>query len=309
MAIWEIKRFLNKDKDLTLDDLLAAKVVCKGALGTSFEFTNKDGVYPKFILTLEADDEDSGEFKKKFVNIRPGSYSVKITNLSNSTTIDLDDVNIGTSKVLSYTLEKILAEYLSPGVQSFTVPDGINEIYVTAIAGGAPGGAGGISSNVNIGGDGGGGGGAGQSIIDQKFTVTPMQAIQITVGDAQQATIIGSLTTLSPGVAGTAAVEGKPKPGKGGSIGGEDGNTHSDKTAGDGGNGGPGINKDGTPVSPARGGNGGDNTGNPGANGTGYGSGGAGGEGADGNFVPKGGAGGSPTAGCCIIKSIIKVVA
>lgn len=256
MAIWEIKRFLNKDKDLTLDDLLAAKVVCKGVEGTTFEFTNKDGVYPKFTITLEASDEDSGEFKKKFVNIRPGSYSVKITSLSTSTTISLDDVKLGEVRKLVYTLSVELAKLTSPITKEVQVPVGFKEVAVTAIAAGGAGGAGGDGSyNKSNGGAGGGGGGAGQSIVNKTYSVTPGQKISITVGAVSQATVIGSLVTLQPGVAGTNG--NKTSKGKGGAIGGTDGEGSNGRLGGPGGNGGPGIDENGEPVAAAKGGAGG----------------------------------------------------
>lgn len=296
MAIWEIKRFLNKDKDLTLDDLLAAKVVCKGVEGATFEFTNKDGVYPKFTITLEASDEDSGEFKKKFVNIRPGSYSVKITNLSTSTTIDLDDVKLGEVRKLAYTLSVELAKLTSPITKEVQVPSGFKEVTVTAIAAGGTGGKGGNGDyNKSNGGAGGGGGGAGQSVVNKNYSVTPGQKINITVGDAGQATVIGNLVTLSPGVAGTNG--NKTNKGKGGAIGGTDGGANNGRSGGQGGNGGPGMNETGEPVAAAiggTGGTGGDNA-QPGANGTGYGSGGAGGGGGVSSNSSPGAAGGQPT--------------
>ena len=300
MAIWEIKRFLNKDKDLTLDDLLAAKVVCKGPLGTSFEITNKDGVYPKFTITLEASDEDSGKFKKKFVNIRPGSYSVKITNLGTSTTIDLDDVKLGEVRKLAYTLAVELAKLTSPITKEVQVPSGLKEVTVTAIAAGGTGGKGGNGDyNKSNGGAGGGGGGAGQSVVNKTYSVTPGQKISITVGAVSQATVIGSLVTLQPGVAGTNG--NKTSIGKGGAIGGTDGGANNGRHGGQGGNGGPGIDENGKPVAAAKGGAGGgagsSSAPEPGANGTGYGSGGAGGGGGVSSNSAPGAEGGQPTGG------------
>lgn len=299
MAIWEIKRFLNKDKDLTLDDLLAAKVVCKGPLGTSFEITNKDGVYPKFTITLEASDEDSGEFKKKFVNIRPGSYSVKITNLSTSTTIDLDDVKLGEVRKLAYTLSVELAKLTSPITKEVQVPSGFKEVTVTAIAAGGTGGKGGDGNyNKSNGGAGGGGGGAGQSVVNKTYSATPGQKISITVGAVSQATVIGSLVTLQPGVAGTNG--NKTSKGKGGAIGGTDGGANDGRYGGPGGNGGPGIDENGEPVAAAKGGAGGGTAATaaePGADGIGYGSGGAGGGGNISSNSSPGAAGGQPTGG------------
>lgn len=309
MAIWEIKRFLNKDKDLTLDDLLAAKVVCKGVEGTTFEFTNKDGVYPKFTITLGAPDEDSGEFKKKFVNIRPGSYSVKITSLSVSITISLDDVKLGEVRKLVYTLPVELAKLTSPTTKEVQVPAGFKEVVITAIASGGAGGKGGNGSTyAGDGGAGGGGGGAGQSVVNKNYSVTPGQKINIIVGDAGQATVIGNLVTLSPGVAGTDG--DKTSRGKGGAVGGTDGEYNNSKSGGQGGNGGPGIDENGEPVAAAVGGTGGvslANNAKPGADGIGYGSGGAGGGGGVSNSNSPGAAGGQPSGAFVYILATMTV--
>lgn len=315
MSIWQIKRFINQDKDLTLDELLAAKVVCEGVEGTSFEFTNKDGIYPTFSLTLEASDEDNGEFKRRFVNIRPGNYSVKVSNLGANSTINLDDIKLGEVRKLVYTLSVELAKLTSPITKEVQVPSGFKEVTVTAIAGGAPGGNGGDSDyDSSAGAQGGGGGGAGQSVINKTYSVTPGQKIKITVGAARQATVIGSLVTLQPGVAGHKGY-GYRAPssydGKGGAIGGVDGAQNNGRAGGKGGNGGPGINENGEPVSPAKGGAGGVSLGEQaqvGANGTGYGSGGAGGGGGTESNAYNGAAGGQPTAGFAHIRATITIV-
>ena len=84
----------------------------------------------------------------------------------------------------------------------FTVPSGVNTIFVTAIAGGGSGGG--------AWGNGGTGGNAGQYIINQPFSITPGEIINITIGqggpsgwsNAGNNTIIGNLITLSGGSGG-----------------------------------------------------------------------------------------------------------
>ncbi|MCL4497288.1 MAG: type II secretion system GspH family protein [Deltaproteobacteria bacterium] len=84
----------------------------------------------------------------------------------------------------------------------FTVPYNVDTIYVTAIAGGGSGGG--------AWGNGGTGGNAGQYIIDQPFSVTPGEIINITIGqggpsgwsNAGGDTIIGNLITLTGGSGG-----------------------------------------------------------------------------------------------------------
>lgn len=311
MAIWEIKRFLNKDKDLTLDDLLAAKVVCKGVEGMTFEFTNKDGVYPKFTITLEASDEDFGGRKGKIISIKPGSYSIKVTSSSASVTVDLDNIKAGDLKTLNYVLDINIASYLTPNTYSFTVPDNLTEIYVTAIAGGANGGAN-IDKTTYDELGGAGGGGAGEKIIKQKYTVSSGQQIQVKVGNVKQATVIGNLVTLQPGVDGGSTVT--TSGGKGGTIDGQDGSEaeSSRSNGGKGGAGGPGIDENGKPVAAAAGGAGGTKypnvkPGDNGENAKGYGGGGGGGGGKSRLASSESGKGGKGKAGMCLIFKRISI--
>ncbi len=92
----------------------------------------------------------------------------------------------------------------------FVVPESVTEIYISASAGGG-GGGGGYTTTFA-----GQGGGAGACILREKFTVTPGDAIAITIGAGGTAggvataggnggtTIIGSLISLSGGFRGNA---------------------------------------------------------------------------------------------------------
>ena len=61
---------------------------------------------------------------------------------------------------------------------TFSIPLGVFDLYITAIAGGG-GGAGSAQWNYY---NGGGGGGAGQSIVGQHYSVTQLQSIGVTIG-------------------------------------------------------------------------------------------------------------------------------
>lgn len=120
-----------------------------------------------------------------------------------------------TKKYLTEELEKYMAglkkqEYYTAGSYTFTVPEKVTKISVTASAGGGAGGSN-KSSPYNSGGGGGGGG----LILGQTFTVTPLSNISITVGRGGIAgstidsnggdglnTIIGTLITLNGGKGG-----------------------------------------------------------------------------------------------------------
>ena len=87
---------------------------------------------------------------------------------------------------------------------TFTVPNQVETIYITACGGGGGGGAAGENH-------GGGGGGGGEMIVQKSFHVTPKQTIDITIGKGGTgsngrknaangtATVIGNLVTLAGG--------------------------------------------------------------------------------------------------------------
>lgn len=120
-------------------------------------------------------------------------------------------VTIGVTGLSFAILNKSLAIQKFTVNGSFTVPVGINTIYLTAAAGGG-GGGGGYSSGAN----GGSGGGGGASILKSSYAVTPGQVIPITIGAGGSAgavagnggaggsTIIGALITLTGGGGGIA---------------------------------------------------------------------------------------------------------
>ncbi|EHI0580909.1 hypothetical protein J2K83_002735 [Escherichia coli] len=202
---------------------------------------------------------------------------------------------------------------------SFTVPAGVTELCISAVAGGGGGGSGGGGDSSFFGG-GGGSGGAGESVVKRKFAVTPGTVINITIGSggvgsiastatgsaptAGGNTVIGSLITLHGGQPGINAGNGQnTAPGGGygqgfptGSYGG-DGNLNVGS-----GNGAPGAS------SPFGGGGGagraGTDQGTDGTAGSGYGSGGGSGGGKYGTapLTARGGNGGNGAPGIVMIE-------
>lgn len=123
-----------------------------------------------------------------------------------------------TQLLASFNALKGFQRFTSSG--SFTVPAGVTQIWVSGCAGGG-GGAGvysiGAAGNIAAG---GGGGAAGQSIIRQRYAVTPGQVIAINIGSGGiggvvagnggtgGVTSVGSLVTLAGGGGGGAGAAG-----------------------------------------------------------------------------------------------------
>lgn len=208
------------------------------------------------------------------------------------------------------------ARYTASG--SFTVPPGVEVIYLSGCGAGAGGGAGGGSgggAGTNIGG-GGGGGGAGQSIRRVPFSVTPGQILGVTIGTSGAAgsasssgasgtsggdgssTSLGSLVTLAGGnggAGGMTAASGGSYGGAGGT--GFPGGSYGSDTSGNiaGGTGGPGASSPfGGGGGSGRGGSGG---GRPAFPAYGYGAGGGGGGGSWTQGAGTGGYGGAGSPG------------
>lgn len=230
-----------------------------------------------------------------------------------------------TSSIDSITSKWSEWKWMLSGIKSFTssgrfiVPDGVTELFISAVAGGGGGGSGGGGDSSYFGG-GGGSGGAGESIIKRKFTVVPGSIIDLIIGSGGTGsiasvatgshptsggdTIIGALLTLRGGKAGINAANGQTTaPGGNGGDGypagsfGGDGNL----TIGSG-NGSPGAS------SPFGGGGGGGRAGTDrgtdGTAGFGYGSGGGSGGGkyGTGPTTAPGGNGGDGAPGIVIIE-------
>ncbi|WFW79764.1 phage tail protein [Citrobacter braakii] len=201
----------------------------------------------------------------------------------------------------------------------FIVPEGVTELWISAVAGGGGGGSGGGGDSSFFGG-GGGSGGSGESIVKRKFIVVPGSVIDISIGaggigsiastatgsvpTAGGDTVIGDLIRLHGGQPGVNAGNGQnTAPGGGygqgfptGSYGG-DGNLNVGS-----GNGAPGAS------SPFGGGGGagraGTDQGTDGSSGSGYGSGGGSGGGKYGTapITARGGNGGNGAPGIVMIE-------
>lgn len=83
--------------------------------------------------------------------------------------------------------------FLSGG--TFTVPEGVTQIWVSGVAPGGGGGGGGGATNQVGTGAGGCGGGAGQSVLCQSYAVTPGATLTITIGNQGTAGAAGTATT------------------------------------------------------------------------------------------------------------------
>ena len=202
---------------------------------------------------------------------------------------------------------------------NFTVPAGVTELCISAVAGGGGGGSGGGGDSSFFGG-GGGSGGAGESIVKRKFAVTPGTVINITIGSggigsiastatgsaptAGGNTVIGSLITLHGGQPGINAGNGQnTAPGGGYGQGFPTGSYGGDGSLNTGsGNGAPGAS------SPFGGGGGGGRAGTDQgtdeSSGSGYGSGGGSGGGKYGTapITARGGSGGNGAPGIVMIE-------
>lgn len=82
--------------------------------------------------------------------------------------------------LVNYTSRQVV--FKSFGGTPFVVPQGVTEAFVDACAGGGGGGAGGGGGTGNFVGGGGAGGGAGESLVAERFTLTPGDTHLITIG-------------------------------------------------------------------------------------------------------------------------------
>jgi len=159
-----------------------------------------------------------------------GSYVFRLTVTDNHKQSTSSDVSVTVNPVPSG-----VSEFTSNS--TFTVPNGVSQIKVTACAAGGGGGKG--NSNGS-----GGGGGGGDAVVNKIYSVTAGSNIGITVGSG--ATIIGSLLTLNPGSkGGDGAGINKSTGGKAGGSGGGDGGSGPGINASKGTTGGSGIAGDG----------------------------------------------------------------
>lgn len=88
---------------------------------------------------------------------------------------------------------------------SFTVPAGVTELCISAVAGGGGGGSGGGGDSSFFGG-GGGSGGAGESVVKRKFAVAPGTVINITIGSGGVGSIASTATGSAPTAGGNTVI-------------------------------------------------------------------------------------------------------
>lgn len=309
----------------SLDQLLGAKIVCRGYVGTQFILTRTDGYYPAKTFAITENSKTNNGVPFENVPVPVGIYNLKVTYQGISTDVTVNASALGATYVPTYNLTVVLAEYTSPGTYTFTKPTGLlsDTVSITACGGGAGGNNGTAASGYGDGGNGGAGGGGASAIIKKTFSIANITSLSITVGkggaaaQAGTATTIGSLVTLAGGAigsgfsggAGGQATNGSQsnarvggngggtKGGKGGRI----GNISSYWYSGAGG-GGQGRDSLGTGGYGGDGEDGGGNYGGRGGDGS-RGSGGGGG-GGGGGYVGIGGSGGD---GYVKIEMILKV--
>lgn len=201
------------------------------------------------------------------------SLAQAVSNILSADVLDNGNQSALVSQIVSALTKNTLSvtrQQRFTGSGSFTVPSGVNTIYVSACAAGGGGGAGATNSGGQsslVGGGGGGGGGAGQSVNKQAYSVNPGDVIPITIG--------------AGGIGGSGASAGS------GNNGNPGGNTQIGSliTLTGGGAGGAGLSVNAN--SPGGGGAGG-------SAGTGYPR---GGDGTDGNYAGTGGSGASSPFG------------
>lgn len=311
----------------SLDQLLGAKIVCRGHIGTKFTITRADGYYAEKTAEITENSKANNGVPFETVPVPVGIYNLKVTYKGISTDVTVNASALGATYVPAYDLTVVLAEYTSPGTYTFTKPPDLlsDTVSITACGGGAGGNAGTYTSGYGDGGNGGAGGGGASAINKKTFSIANITSLSITVGKGGEATrsgtatIIGSLVTLAGGAVGGGFSGGAGGQATNGSqsnarVGGNGGGTNGGKGGGirymndnsywysGGGGGGQGGNSVYPGGSGGGGSDGGGNSGGSGGSGS-RGSGGGGG-GGGGRYAGKGGSGGD---GYVKIEMILKV--
>ncbi len=319
MSIWpETKYALNSTIGTgykeSLDQLLGAKIVCRGYIGTQFILTRTDGYYPAktFAITENSKVKDGIPFE--VVPVPLGIYNLNVTYEGISTDVTVNASALGVTYVPAYDLTVVLAEYTEPGTFTFTKPPDLlsNTVFITACGGGAGGNAGTATKGYGDGGNGGAGGGGASYISKKEYSLANITSLSITIGEggaaakAGTATTIAGLVTLAGGAVGggfsggaggqsTSGSQSNAKAGANGSgtNGGTGGAIGQKSTAywcsggGGGGQGGNSVDLGGSGGNGCRGGGNSGGSGSSGSRGSGGGGGGGGG-----SYNGTGGSGG-----------------
>lgn len=125
---------------MPLDKLLGAKIVCRGTIGTKFTLTRTDGYYPEMTAEIaENAKELSNGLYAVIVPVPCGNYSIKIDVFGTIMTATVNASAIGQHYTFSYSSYQLLQTFTSNG--TFTVPENITTLYISAIGGGGGGGS------------------------------------------------------------------------------------------------------------------------------------------------------------------------
>ncbi len=190
-----------------LDQLLGAKIACRGTMGTKFKLTRTDGYFPeKTVEITEASRLLGDGLYVEIVPVPLGAYSIEINVSGTIMTASVAASAIGEIYKFSYSSYQLIESFETPGTYNITIPAGVTEIFVDSAGGGGGGGGGGYA--------GGGGGGGAYFLVKKKYSVASNQKIEIEIGSGGSggaeyengkdgtATVIGSLVTLAGGLGG-----------------------------------------------------------------------------------------------------------
>ena len=164
----------------------------------------------------------------RFIAVALAALTIPALSLSASTmAAAVTTCPDGWEQVNSIAIDGIFCDRLATADGSFTVPDGIDEIHILAVAGGGGGGAGGKTTILVAGGGGGAGG-----INGDFFNVVAGDTINYTVGQGGTAgafTVLGGATSGGNGTDSTVSIGAGAAilvaEGGGGGVAGEDGGT------------------------------------------------------------------------------------
>ncbi|MBI0277072.1 hypothetical protein I6H07_14935 [Hafnia alvei] len=233
---------------VTLTTLQAAKerIIISGSLTAGINI-----IFPTWLKKWDIENNCTGAFS---VIVRTPSGTGVVVPNGRISQVYGDGTDI---KLMPFTNQNSsgIQRFTSSG--SFTVPIGINTVYISGSGGGAGGGSGGGSNNGYNAGS-GGGGGAGASVIKQPLSVVSGQTYTITIGAGGNAgvgvsagtngtngtsggtTSFGSLISLNGGTYGSGGTAGISAQDGAGGVGGDYGATDGTDGGGVGGSGGSG---------------------------------------------------------------------
>lgn len=186
------------------------EVTFRGDLNARLTLRSKTALNVTYIVDLTENDliPNTTTFEcQKTIWVDPGLYSTSIvlSGVYSVSGADVDATNILTKSLVKYDTTKKYVKRITSD-STVTLPDNLNVVKISAIAGGGYGGTGG-SYVTNWGGQGAGGGGSGERIIDRMFDVSENKTLNVLIGKGGIAstrtsatpTVIGDLFTLAGG--------------------------------------------------------------------------------------------------------------